>query len=166
MPAQTDLDKLALKVGSFMEYWGFKKVHGQIWTHLFLSRTPLDATTLGKRLGVSKGLVSLAVKDLLQYQVIQKSSKGLKRTVYLVANPQVYKVICGVLMQRERKILEEVLGQVRVLREQPGSGPGSEMISSQRLEELESMTETAKDFVDLLIASELDFAASGPDEKK
>jgi DNA-binding transcriptional regulator GbsR (MarR family) len=164
MPAQTDLEKLALKVGSFMEYWGFKKVHGQIWTHLFLSRTPLDATTLGKRLGVSKGLVSLAVKDLLQYQVIQKSSKGLKRTVYLVANPQVYKVICGVLMQRERKILEEVLGQVRELREHPG--PGSEMVSPERLEELESMTETAKDFVDLLIASELDFAATGPEEKK
>ena len=41
-----ELDELAEFVGEFIQYWGFKRIHGKIWAHLFLSEVPLDATTL------------------------------------------------------------------------------------------------------------------------
>jgi DNA-binding transcriptional regulator GbsR (MarR family) len=56
-----ELKQLELSVAQFMQYWGFKKIHGRIWTHLFTSQKPLDSITLMSRLKVSKGLMSLAI---------------------------------------------------------------------------------------------------------
>lgn len=64
------IETLAEQVGSFIQYWGFKKIHGQIWTHVWLAKNPIDATTLVLRLEVSKALISLAIKDLVHYDVI------------------------------------------------------------------------------------------------
>ncbi|MFN8944090.1 MAG: GbsR/MarR family transcriptional regulator, partial [Pseudobdellovibrionaceae bacterium] len=88
-----ELIELTDQIGLFIEYWGFKKIHGQIWSHIFLSKTPLDATTLVKRLGVSKALVSLAIKDLVQYDVIQVVGQGEKRTILFQSNPDLISVI-------------------------------------------------------------------------
>ena len=75
-----ELEDLAHQIGEFMEYWGFKKVHGQIWCHLFLSSTPLDASELMSRLGISKALVSISLKELLKYEVIRESGKSDRGT--------------------------------------------------------------------------------------
>jgi two-component system phosphate regulon sensor histidine kinase PhoR len=40
------LHSLSEQIGDFIQYWGFKKIHGMIWTHLYLSSTPLSAHEL------------------------------------------------------------------------------------------------------------------------
>src|SRR5690606_9879511 len=92
-----EFEDLASQIGEFIEYWGFKKIHGQIWTHIFLSQNPIDATTLVKRLHVSKALVSLAIKDLMKYEVIQVVGQGTRRKVLFQSNPDLTRVICSVL---------------------------------------------------------------------
>ena len=54
------LNKLADEVGELVYNWGLKRVHGRIWTHLFLSNRPLDASDLVKRLDISKALISIS----------------------------------------------------------------------------------------------------------
>lgn len=54
-----ELEDLANEVGDFICYWGFKKIHGRLWTHIYLARVPLDAGQLMQRLKVSKALISL-----------------------------------------------------------------------------------------------------------
>ncbi len=117
-PAKThvipkELENLADQIGEFIEHWGFKKIHGEIWTHIWLAKEPLDATTLVKRLQVSKALVSLATKDLLQYEVIRIVGKGNRRKILLEANPDVRSVISKVIMNREAQMLDSVMGHCR-----------------------------------------------------
>ncbi|MFZ3228828.1 MAG: hypothetical protein WA160_01390 [Pseudobdellovibrio sp.] len=104
-----EFQNLSNQIGLFIEYWGFKKIHGQIWTHIWLSETPISATILVKRLGVSKALVSLALKDLIHYDVIKISGQGDRRKILLVANEDIQNVIANVLKMRESKMLQTVL---------------------------------------------------------
>ena len=80
-----EIKELTKLVGLFIQYWGFKKIHGQVWASIFLSKQPIDSTTLVKRLGVSKALVSLAIKDLLHYKVIRVSGPGKRRKILLAS---------------------------------------------------------------------------------
>lgn len=100
---------LSNHVGDFMEYWGFKKIHGRIWTILFLNKAPRDAGYLVRTLGVSKALISIAMKDLLRYDVILKAGNSAEGTQLYEANPNVREVIFHVVRSRERHIL----GQIR-----------------------------------------------------
>lgn len=103
-----ELDELANAIGRFIHYWGFKQIHGRVWAHIFVAAAPLDAGTLMKRLNVSKALMSLSLNDLLDYNVIQESSKSKRGTQTYIANPKVIDVIISVLERREKKLLQAI----------------------------------------------------------
>ena len=103
------LHSLSEQIGDFIQYWGFKKVHGIIWTHLYLSSTPLSAQELIKKLGVSKALISLSIKDLLHYRLILQTDESIdKKNKFYIANPDVFTVIRNVLETRETRMLERI----------------------------------------------------------
>lgn len=103
-----EMEDVASQIGEFIEYWGFKNVHGRIWTHLFLAETPLDASDIVERLCISKALVSMSISDLLEYEVIQFAGKSERSTVLYKANPNVTSVIVNVLRKRERRMLSRI----------------------------------------------------------
>lgn len=107
-PVVGDLKVLENLVGEFMNYWGFKNIHGRIWLHLYTSTRSLDTAELMERLSVSKGLMSLAIRELLDYQVIRPAATGPHGTVYYEANPDLQAVITNVLKQREKIMLQQV----------------------------------------------------------
>lgn len=100
-----ELEELANEVGEFICYWGFKKIHGRIWTHIYLAEHALDAGQLMQRLKVSKALISLSLNDLLKYDVILEAGKSSRGTQTYLPNPDVLDVILNVLRRRERKML-------------------------------------------------------------
>lgn len=102
------LGTLAEQIGFFIQYWGFKKIHGQLWTYIYLSSRPVSAHELGKKLGVSKALISLSMKDLVEYNLIQQVESENKKTKLFVANPDVFNVILNVLRQREAQMLQKI----------------------------------------------------------
>jgi DNA-binding transcriptional regulator GbsR (MarR family) len=103
-----ELDSLADGIGRFIEYWGFKAIHGRIWTLLYLSKVPLSSIEISRKLNVSKTLLSFSISELLDYDVIQEAGKGIKRTVYFRANPNITAVILNVLRKRERPLMGEI----------------------------------------------------------
>ena len=46
------IHEVADAVGALMEFWGFKRVMGRVWTTLFLEGEPLSAPQLCERLGI------------------------------------------------------------------------------------------------------------------
>src|SRR5262245_22326676 len=51
-------------IGEFIEYWGFKRIQGRVWTYLALSAEPRSQQDLAKGLNVSKALMSSTVAEL------------------------------------------------------------------------------------------------------
>lgn len=105
-----ELEDLSLQVGEFMEYWGFKKVHGQIWCHLYLSENPLDASDLMNRLKISKALVSISLKELLKYEVIEEIGKGDRGTRCYRAKDDIMSPILETLRRREQRMISRAMG--------------------------------------------------------
>ena len=103
-----EVDNLCIKVGSFIEYWGFKKIEGRIWCHLLLSNRALCPQDLMQLTGVSKGLVSISLTRLMDYNVVRIEHKRGRRTQYYQVNENVIDVIRGVLISRESKLLEGI----------------------------------------------------------
>lgn len=157
MPNRTtpEFKELARQVGQFIQYWGFKRVHGEIWLYVFLAQQPIDATTLVKRLGVSKALVSLAIKDLMKYNVIRVAGKGGRRKILFESNPNMLSVIANVLREREQRLLANITEAHAVMTTKMKPDSGAD-IDPEKLAELGEMIDTANKTLSFLLDSNLD----------
>ena len=143
--------QLAQSIGNFIEYWGFKAIHGKIWTLLFLSKEPLSAIELSRKLEVSKTLLSFSIAELLEYEVIESVGKGAKRTVFFRANPNLTAVILNVLRRRERPMMSEIEGAFQRLQEVKSIQKGTLLLDSGQLESLGEWIQAGKSALDSLV---------------
>jgi DNA-binding transcriptional regulator GbsR (MarR family) len=102
------LQQLSLSIGNFIRYWGFRRIHGSIWTQLYLSRIPLSCTDLTKRLGMSKALISPALDELCSYKLIKEVPSPNEKTKLFSATTNINEVIRNVLKTREALILKQI----------------------------------------------------------
>ncbi len=137
------IKKLAQAVGDFIRYWGFRKIHGQLWTQIYLSQEPLSGSELVKNLSVSKALVSPALKELLDYDLISAISTD-GRTKKYKANEQVFEVIQNILKNREQRLVENAHKQCSALQKYEGEKYSSNSkINHDRLDALSSLISSA-----------------------
>ena len=114
-PHAPELDELAEQLGAFMEFWGFKKIHGQIWCHLFLSRSPLDAGQLMARLNISKALVSISLRELIDFHVVQECERSERATKTYSAKADLTEPILEVIRRRERMMVARLSSAYHLL---------------------------------------------------
>ncbi len=107
--------RLAESVGEFIKYWGFKEIHGRIWVHVYLSSKPITAKELTETLGVTKGLISTALSELVAYQVVERVNRGDARSPGYRSNTDLVGVIYNVLRNRELKLTNRIQRNVEAL---------------------------------------------------
>lgn len=137
-------------VGSFIEYWGFKAIHGRIWTLLALSTTPLTQVEVADFLDVSRSLVSGAMAELLEHGLVRPTADH--RNAPYTAVLDVWPTIADVLREREwmlvetaRVALEGAIEAVELSREE------SPRFAVERMRFLLRMTEIAQAFLRMLM---------------
>lgn len=141
-----DVDELTDKVGEFIRYWGFKKIHGKIWCYLFLSPEPMDATQLIERTCVSKALMSQTLSELLEYKVIIAIDEHKKKKRY-IPNKKILSVITSVLRQREQMLLGDIAKYFRDVENFNDEQLSLANIDRQRLQKLGKMITFAERFL-------------------
>ncbi|MFM8315653.1 MAG: GbsR/MarR family transcriptional regulator [Deltaproteobacteria bacterium] len=147
----SEVHVLADQIGDFIQYWGFRKVEGRIWTYLFLAETPLNAEQLMDRTGISKAMLSLSLAELLKYDVIRKAFPDKERHQAYLINPNVMEVIGNVLRTRERQLLGKIESSF-VLAAKSSSSENSPSINHERLEFLGQMIKAATQLLDSLLS--------------
>jgi len=144
--------RLADSVGDFIRYWGFKEVHGRIWVHIYLSENPITAKELTKKLGVTKGLVSTALAELIAYQVVEKVNVGDARSPGYQSNTDLVQVINNILRNRELKLTTKIKEDSEALaKEMVDADP--EMLD--KINKLQDMTRFAVDSLQKLLNSKV-----------
>lgn len=152
-PSLIDLSKT---IGDFIQYWGFNRTHGQIWCLVYLSQQPLSGQIIAKALNLSKATVSLAIQELLFYEVIESIGRGDRRTLYYQSHPQVQSVIVNILKNRELKLIEKSNLALKALKKAEELEPQYHpILNHEKLEKLEQMIEQAMGFLNLLILTQL-----------
>jgi HTH-type transcriptional regulator, glycine betaine synthesis regulator len=96
-------------VGRLIEFWGFKRNMGRVWTVLYLSPDPLSAEDLRHALGLSSGAVSMTLSELARWGVVRKVWIQGERKDFYAAEVQLWRMISRVFNERERS---EVLAAI------------------------------------------------------
>ncbi len=128
-------------IGDFIEYWGFKKVHGRIWALTYLNDSPIDANYLMENLKISKALTSMSIKELLQYNVLLEVKKSRPETQKYKANPDITSVIMKVLKDREMKLLKQIHQNFNKVKK---NSHNIENLNPLKLDEVGTMISTAQ----------------------
>ena len=143
---------IANSVGDFIRYWGFRRIHGQLWTQIFLSRVPLSGSDLARMLKVSKSLVSPALSELMEYGLIWGTGVDRKTKRYS-AYPDVHRVICNILKTREASLIEASRKKHESLFKISDSLKDGTSIDRSRLDFLGEMIVAAAFSIELIIHS-------------
>jgi len=103
---QAELE-VADTVGRLMEFWGFKRPMGRMWTLLYLSPQPLGAAELGEQLKMSAGAVSMTLNELLKWGAVKKSWRPGERRDFYEAETGIGKLVQRVLRERELELVRQ-----------------------------------------------------------
>lgn len=83
-------------------FWGFPKAMGAIYGAIYLSPTPLTLDVLVDQVSISKGAVSTNVRILERLGMIHKQFKVGDRKDYYFAEEDFWKIVKGILREREK----------------------------------------------------------------
>ena len=100
--------------GRIAEFWGFTRTMGRAFGLLYLSREPLPQADLQRRLGISVGSASMTLAALGRWGVVHKVWVRGQRREHYQAETDFWKMISGVLNERERREISaavEVVGR-------------------------------------------------------
>jgi len=89
-------------VGRLIEFWGFKRNMGRVWTVLYLSPDPLSSEDLRHALGLSSGAVSMTLSELARWGVVRKVWIQGERKDFYTAEVQLWRMISRVFNEREK----------------------------------------------------------------
>jgi DNA-binding transcriptional regulator GbsR (MarR family) len=99
--------QVAEAVGALMEFWGFKRQMGRLWTVLFLSPDPLDIAALGERLQMSPSAVSLSLAELQKWGAVRKTWVAGERRDFYSVEPRVWRLVRRVVERRELVLIRD-----------------------------------------------------------
>ena len=123
-------------VGNAIEFWGFKRNQGRVWAYLYLRGDALAAGVIEKELGLSKGGVSMLLRDLERWEVVRRVRGPGQAAWRYRAETELVRMVTRVVEQREAQFIGRVGADLseaqRLAKEQGG-------VSVQRLARLERM---------------------------
>jgi len=89
--------------GRIAEFWGFTRTMGRTFGLLYLSGEPLPQSEIQKRLGISAGSASMTLAALGRWGVVHRVWVRGQRREHYQAETDFWKMISGVLNERERR---------------------------------------------------------------
>lgn len=128
-------------VGNVIEFWGFKRNQGRVWAILYLRGEPLTAGEIERELDLSKGGVSMLLRDLERWGVVQRVRHPQDSVWRYNAETDLVRMVSRVVEEREAGLVARIRADLseaqRIARESGGVAP-------ERLHRLERMATLAE----------------------
>jgi len=146
-------------MGRITAFWGFSKIMGQLYGLLYLSPKPLTLDEMAASLSISKGNVSINIRALERWNMVKTVWVKGDRKDYYEAEPDFWKIVKGVLREREKKEFDLALDSVSKLLNkseaaQKLSKNAETAFAIERLKRLEDFIQTMDKMVGVLLTLE------------
>lgn len=135
--------------GSMGSFWGISPTTARVYSWLLSRAEPADSEELMDGLGLSRGAVSMACRELREWHLIEaEKSPGSRRVSYRPAT-DLEKVTRNIVQIRKRREWDPILENLRdwIPRLEAEDSPDA-MIFRQRLESLEALVALADRLVE------------------
>lgn len=93
-------------------FWGFPKAMGSIFGAVYLSPQPVTLDELVEQVNVTKGAVSTNIRSLERLGMVHRQIQVGDRKDYYVAETDFWKIVRGVLREREKNEFDQALRTV------------------------------------------------------
>lgn len=90
--------------------WGINATMGELFALLYITGTDWTADDLRTRLGVSRGNVSMNLRELMSWGVVHKVHHQGQRREFYRAETDVWTLFRRILTERKRRELDPTLG--------------------------------------------------------
>ncbi len=145
----SELQALSSSIGHFIHYWGFRRIHGAIWTQLYLYKTPLNCTQLAKNLDLSKALISPALQELCDHQLIEEVPSQNEKTKFYRAASNIGDVVKNILKTREQQMLNQINNNFLKFVDKSSQ---NEFLNQERVQKLQEMILSANLLLELIMS--------------
>lgn len=95
-------------VGNVIDFWKFKRNQGRVWALLYLRDQAMSAQEIQEALGLSKGGVSMLVRELEQWDVVRRVRAPRDEVWRFAAEVDLMKMIGRVISERESGLVRSV----------------------------------------------------------
>jgi DNA-binding transcriptional regulator GbsR (MarR family) len=95
-------------VGNVIDFWKFKRNQGRVWALLYLRGKAMSATEIQEALGLSKGGVSMLVRELEQWNVVVRVRAPRDDVWRYAAETDLMKMVGHVVSEREHQLVKSV----------------------------------------------------------
>lgn len=137
---QKKVNDLVDGIGSFIEYWGFRKIHGRVWGSIYLSNKPLSTPEIVSSLGVSKALISGALNELVEHGLIVREGQVKYGGVTYVACSNPAEVVRDVIRNRELVLFTKIQNDLQYIEKLKSDEMDELGVSKKSLNNLKLLT--------------------------
>ena len=133
-------------VGDAIEFWGFKRNQGRVWALLYLRDEGLTAAQIQRLLDLSKGGVSMLIRDLERWRVIRREPALDDPSSRYRAETELIRMVTRVVEQREGELVSRIrneISEARRLAAESGDVPRHRMARLDKMGLLADHTERA-----------------------
>jgi len=133
-------------VGNVIEFWGFKRNQGRVWAFLYLRDEAMSAAEIEKELGLSKGGVSMLIRDLERWGVVLRVRVPGDGSWRYKAETDLLQMARRVIQEREFAFITRIrsdLAEARALAEQDPTASKAKIDRIRRMEGVAEATEKA-----------------------
>ena len=120
--------------------WGINRTVGQIYAFIVISESPVNAEQIAAALNISRGNVSMSLKELQSWQLVKLQHVPGDRKEYYSAAGEMWDMGLRIMEERRKREVEPTLTVLRdLLLEEPTSS--SEQYAQERMKEIHDLLE-------------------------
>ncbi len=102
-------DRFINQWGNMVDAWGLNKTMGQIQALLYITGEPLTADQIMEHLNISRGNVSMNLRDLMNWGVVRREHRKGDRKQYYVAEADPWRWFKNVVRERRKREVEPII---------------------------------------------------------
>lgn len=126
--------------GEMGNRWGFNRTVGQMFALMVLTDGPLSANDISEALGISRGNVSMGLKELSSWQLVQTIHKQGDRKEYYTNKGSLWDMANKVFEERRKRELDPTLSMLRdIMLDKPANA--EEEYAQQQISEIHDLLE-------------------------
>lgn len=135
------VEEFVLLWGDMASAWGINKTMAQVHALLYAESNPLDADSIMEKLGISRGSVSMNLRNLLQWQLIHKVHYKGERREFYTAEKEVWTLVSTLIRERQQREIAPIRRRLEELEKNFKSQPSDRPESQEFQERIHDFTE-------------------------
>jgi DNA-binding transcriptional regulator GbsR (MarR family) len=134
------IETFVMHFGEMGSRWGFNRTVGQMYALLVITKDPISANQIAEALSISRGNVSMGLKELQSWQLIQLQHKPADRKDYFLTNGSIWDMANRVFEERRKREMDPTLSLLRdILLDTPAND--QEQHAQDKLKEVHDLLE-------------------------